>query len=126
MIAMRSACLAIFGLLFLAERRGTTKLGQTFALYVALYTFARFWFENMRIDPAHDPEIADNVKALQVEGGGHHGMRNGEARSSGGHEVSCEQSVDDCSASCAPRSRRRASVTTGPPNVHGAGPIIGA
>jgi prolipoprotein diacylglyceryltransferase len=23
-------------------------------LYVVLYTFARFFFENMRIDPAHD------------------------------------------------------------------------
>ena len=30
------------------------KLGQTFALYVVLYTFARFWFENLRIDPAHE------------------------------------------------------------------------
>ena len=28
--------------------------GQTFALYVVLYTFGRFLFENMRIDPAHD------------------------------------------------------------------------
>ena len=30
------------------------KQGQTFALYVILYTFGRFWFENLRIDPAHD------------------------------------------------------------------------
>ena len=39
-----------------AARRATRtlKLGQTFALYVALYTFARFFFENMRIDPAHE------------------------------------------------------------------------
>jgi prolipoprotein diacylglyceryl transferase len=48
------ASLAIFGILLLVERRATLKLGQTFALYVALYTFARFWFENMRIDPAHE------------------------------------------------------------------------
>jgi prolipoprotein diacylglyceryl transferase len=48
------ACLAICGLLLLVEHRATLKLGQTFALYVALYTFARFWFENLRIDPAHD------------------------------------------------------------------------
>ncbi len=48
------ACLAIAGILLLAERRASLKIGQTFALYVALYTFARFWFENMRIDPAHE------------------------------------------------------------------------
>ena len=48
------ACLAIAGLLLLAERRVRLKLGQTFALYVVLYTFARFFFENMRIDPAHE------------------------------------------------------------------------
>jgi prolipoprotein diacylglyceryl transferase len=47
------ACLAICGILLLVERRAPLKLGQTFALYVILYTFARFWFENMRIDPAH-------------------------------------------------------------------------
>ena len=48
------ACLAIFGLLLLVERRAALRTGQTFALYVVLYTFARFWFENMRIDPAHE------------------------------------------------------------------------
>ena len=48
------ACLAICGILLLVERRAALKLGQTFALYVVLYTFARFWFENMRIDPAHE------------------------------------------------------------------------
>jgi prolipoprotein diacylglyceryl transferase len=48
------ACLAIVGILLLVEHRAQLKLGQTFALYVALYTFARFWFENMRIDPAHE------------------------------------------------------------------------
>ena len=48
------ACLAILGLLLLLERRRPLKRGQTFAAYVILYTFARFWFENMRIDPAHE------------------------------------------------------------------------
>jgi prolipoprotein diacylglyceryl transferase len=48
------ACLAIAGILVLVERRARLKLGQTFALYVVLYTFARFFFENMRIDPAHE------------------------------------------------------------------------
>jgi prolipoprotein diacylglyceryl transferase len=48
------ACLAILGVLLLAEQRAHLKIGQTFALYVVLYTFARFWFENMRIDPAHE------------------------------------------------------------------------
>jgi len=48
------ACLAIFGVLLLVEKRASLKLGQTFALYVVLYTFARFWFENLRIDPAHE------------------------------------------------------------------------
>jgi prolipoprotein diacylglyceryl transferase len=48
------ACLAIAGTLLLVERRARLKIGQTFALYVALYTFARFFFENMRIDPAHE------------------------------------------------------------------------
>jgi prolipoprotein diacylglyceryl transferase len=46
-------CLAVFGVLLLVERRAQLKRGQTFALYLALYTFARFWFENMRIDTAH-------------------------------------------------------------------------
>jgi prolipoprotein diacylglyceryl transferase len=48
------ACLAIAAILLLVEHRARLKLGQTFALYVVLYTFARFWFENMRIDPAHE------------------------------------------------------------------------
>ena len=46
-------CLAVFGALLLIERRVRLKRGQTFALYVVLYTFGRFWFENMRIDSAH-------------------------------------------------------------------------
>ena len=46
-------CLAVFGILLAVEHHWRLKLGQTFALYVMLYTFGRFWFENMRIDPAH-------------------------------------------------------------------------
>jgi prolipoprotein diacylglyceryl transferase len=47
-------CVALIGVLLLVERRVALKQGQTFALYVILYTFGRFWFENLRIDPAHD------------------------------------------------------------------------
>jgi prolipoprotein diacylglyceryl transferase len=47
-------CVALIAILLLAERRLPLKQGQTFALYVILYTFGRFWFENLRIDPAHD------------------------------------------------------------------------
>jgi prolipoprotein diacylglyceryl transferase len=46
-------CLAVFAALLLVERRVRLKRGQTFALYIVLYTFGRFWFENMRIDTAH-------------------------------------------------------------------------
>jgi prolipoprotein diacylglyceryl transferase len=45
-------CLAIFCVLVLAERRFRFRPGQTFALYVTLYTFGRFFFELMRSDPA--------------------------------------------------------------------------
>ena len=46
-------CLAVFGMLLLVEHRGSLKRGQTFALYIVLYTFGRFWFENLRVDTAH-------------------------------------------------------------------------
>jgi prolipoprotein diacylglyceryl transferase len=45
-------CLAIFGLLVWSERRFRHRDGQTIALYVALYTFGRFFLELMRSDPA--------------------------------------------------------------------------
>jgi prolipoprotein diacylglyceryl transferase len=45
-------CLAVFCVLVWVERRFRTRPGQTFALYVALYTFGRFFFELMRSDPA--------------------------------------------------------------------------
>ena len=46
-------CLAAFGILLWVERRFPLRRGQLFALYVVLYTFGRFWFELLRIDPAH-------------------------------------------------------------------------
>jgi prolipoprotein diacylglyceryl transferase len=46
-------CLALFGFLLWVSRRFRLYRGQMAALYIALYTFGRFWFENMRIDPAH-------------------------------------------------------------------------
>ena len=46
-------CFAVAGVLVLAERRFRMRKGQTFALYAMLYCFGRFFFENMRIDPAH-------------------------------------------------------------------------
>ncbi len=45
-------CLLVFGVLIWAERHFHFVAGQTFALYVALYTFGRFFFELMRSDPA--------------------------------------------------------------------------
>ena len=45
-------CLLIFGTLLYVEHRFTLQRGQTFALYVALYTFGRVWFEALRIDDA--------------------------------------------------------------------------
>ena len=41
-------------MLLWAERLPSHRKGQTFALYIALYTAGRFVFENMRSDPAHD------------------------------------------------------------------------
>jgi len=48
------ACLLIAAVLVGVEHRFRLREGQTFALYGALYTFARFFFENLRIDPAHE------------------------------------------------------------------------
>jgi prolipoprotein diacylglyceryl transferase len=46
-------CLLVLAVLLWAERLPSHRKGQTFALYVALYTAGRFVFENMRSDPAH-------------------------------------------------------------------------
>jgi prolipoprotein diacylglyceryl transferase len=45
-------CLAVFAVLVLTERRFRLRPAQTFAQYVAMYTFGRFFFELMRSDPA--------------------------------------------------------------------------
>src|SRR6478752_7572503 len=45
-------CLIVFATLLLVESRFVLKRGQVFALYIALYTFGRIWFEALRIDDA--------------------------------------------------------------------------
>jgi len=45
-------CLAIFGVVLWAERRFRFRRGQSFALYVAMYTAFRVWMEDLRIDKA--------------------------------------------------------------------------
>ena len=45
-------CLAVFATIVWAERRLRLRRGQPFAMYVAMYTFGRFFFEQMRVDPA--------------------------------------------------------------------------
>lgn len=45
--------LLVFGMLLTVERRVRLHRGQLTALYIALYTFGRFWFELLRIDPAN-------------------------------------------------------------------------
>jgi len=47
-------CLAIFGILLFVSKRFPLHRGQTFWLYVALYTFGRFWFEGLRVDKASE------------------------------------------------------------------------
>jgi prolipoprotein diacylglyceryl transferase len=47
-------CLALLVALLAVERRYRLRKGQMFALYLATYTFGRFFFENLRIDPAHE------------------------------------------------------------------------
>jgi prolipoprotein diacylglyceryl transferase len=46
-------CFALVGVMLLVERRFVLRRGQSLALYLSTYTFGRFWFENLRIDPAH-------------------------------------------------------------------------
>ena len=46
--------LAVFGALLWVERRFTLRKGQLFTLYIAFYTFGRFFMENLRIDDAHE------------------------------------------------------------------------
>ncbi|MFN8034677.1 MAG: prolipoprotein diacylglyceryl transferase [Acidimicrobiia bacterium] len=45
-------CLTIFVTLLVVAKRFPLHRGQTFWLYVAMYTFGRFWFEALRVDKA--------------------------------------------------------------------------
>ena len=45
--------IAVALLVIWADRRWKLRHGRAFALYVALYTFGRFWIESLRIDDAH-------------------------------------------------------------------------
>ena len=45
--------IAVALLVIWADRRWRLRHGRAFALYVALYTFGRFWIESLRIDDAH-------------------------------------------------------------------------
>jgi prolipoprotein diacylglyceryl transferase len=45
--------LAVVGLVLATERRVRLRRGALFAVYVAAYTFGRFWIESLRIDYAH-------------------------------------------------------------------------
>jgi prolipoprotein diacylglyceryl transferase len=45
-------CLLVFATLLIVENHFGLKRGQVFALYIALYTFGRIWFEALRIDDA--------------------------------------------------------------------------
>ena len=47
-------CLFLLGVVLWVERRFRLRKGQMFVLYLATYTFGRFFFENMRIDPANE------------------------------------------------------------------------
>jgi prolipoprotein diacylglyceryl transferase len=45
--------LAVVGIVLFVERRFRLRKGRLFAVYVAAYTFGRFWIEMLRIDPAN-------------------------------------------------------------------------
>ncbi len=47
-------CLAVVGIVLAVESRVRLRKGRLFAVYVAAYTFGRFWIELLRIDPAHE------------------------------------------------------------------------
>jgi len=46
-------CLLVVAVVLAVERRHRLRPGRLFAVYVAAYTFGRFWFELLRIDPAN-------------------------------------------------------------------------
>ena len=45
--------LVVVGIVLFVERRFRLRPGRLFAVYVAAYTFGRFWIELLRIDPAN-------------------------------------------------------------------------
>jgi prolipoprotein diacylglyceryl transferase len=45
-------CLLVFGTIVFLERTRGLRKGQAFALYVAMYTLGRIYFEWLRVDPA--------------------------------------------------------------------------
>jgi prolipoprotein diacylglyceryl transferase len=45
--------LTVVAILLFVERRFELRKGRLFAVYVAAYTFGRFWIERLRIDPAN-------------------------------------------------------------------------
>jgi prolipoprotein diacylglyceryl transferase len=47
-------CLFLLAVLLLVERRFRLRKGQALALYLATYTFGRFFFEHLRVDPANE------------------------------------------------------------------------
>ncbi|WP_090772371.1 prolipoprotein diacylglyceryl transferase [Nonomuraea maritima] len=52
--------------LILAGRRMTLQHGRLFALYVAGYTFGRFWIEGLRIDPVGGVDHAATLLGLRI------------------------------------------------------------
>ncbi|MEU6718247.1 prolipoprotein diacylglyceryl transferase [Nonomuraea sp. NPDC046802] len=52
--------------LILAGRRFTLRRGRLFALYVAGYTFGRFWIEGLRIDPVGGVDHAVTLLGLRI------------------------------------------------------------
>ncbi len=46
--------LAVVGIVLAVEKRVRLRPGRLFAVYVAAYTFGRFWIELLRVDPAHE------------------------------------------------------------------------
>ncbi|MEV4455832.1 prolipoprotein diacylglyceryl transferase [Microbispora sp. NPDC049633] len=52
--------------LILAGRRFTPRHGRLFALYVAGYTFGRFWIEGLRVDPVGGVDHAVTLLGLRI------------------------------------------------------------
>ena len=57
-------CLLLLGILLAAERRFRFRKGQAFALYLAMYTFGRFFLELLRIDEGPQNVFGVRVNAL--------------------------------------------------------------